>query len=119
MRKQLLIAKWIEAGKTLPIRESFRRWLVVFVRRLIRKESIKMRIVAVGVTLICGFFFVLGALTGREYTRQHMESVYRQVLQERTEEKFRVEKDLNACLAVLEDDEIGTYILSDKEGITK
>lgn len=118
MRKQLLIAKHIEACKTLPIWEPFRRRLVVFVRRLIRKEGIKMKISTLDIVLFTGLF-VIGVLTGSIFTRLHTESVYRQVLQERTEEKFRAEKDLNACLAVLEDDEIGTYILSDKEGITK
>ena len=78
-----------------------------------------MKLSTLSKSLFCVFLFALGVLTGHIYTKHRIMPVCRQVLQERTEEKLRAEKDLNACLAVLEDDEIGTYILGDKEEVVK
>jgi len=78
-----------------------------------------MKLSALTKALFCGFLFALGVLAGHIYTKHRIIPVCKKVLQERTEEKLRAEKDLNACLAVLEDDEIGTYILSDDKGVTE
>lgn len=55
---------------------------------------------------------IIGLMIGAYIHDRHIQS-YLQKIKELKEYNFQKDRDLDACLVVLEDDEIGLYILGD------